>query len=169
MGPIIIDNSYFEIQKGSESVVIRADPTSIISYNGKTVLRSVSDYIIPAVPIANIAPANDPRFTDTAYRIAQLQNSLEILINALGQCQRSVPVAVPGITFLSGGLSEENASLNLNAMNNNNMKRPWALTFSFGRALQASCLKAWQGKKENIPAAQKALLERAKANSEASL
>jgi len=83
--------------------------------------------------------------------------------------QRSVPVAVPGITFLSGGLSEENASLNLNAMNNNNMKRPWALTFSFGRALQASCLKAWQGKKENIPAAQKALLERAKANSEASL
>merc|ERR1712137_1315625 len=83
--------------------------------------------------------------------------------------QRSVPVAVPGITFLSGGLSEENASLNLNAMNNNNMKRPWALTFSFGRALQASCLKAWKGEKDNIPAAQKALMERAKANSEASL
>jgi len=83
--------------------------------------------------------------------------------------QRSVPVAVPGVTFLSGGLSEENASLNLNAMNNNNLKRPWALTFSFGRALQASCLKAWQGKKENVSAAQKTLLERAKANSEASL
>merc|ERR1712169_25409 len=82
---------------------------------------------------------------------------------------RTVPVAVPGVTFLSGGQSEEQASLNLNAMNALDMKRPWALTFSFGRALQASCLKAWQGKKENIPAAQKALLERAKANSEASL
>merc|ERR1712130_344704 len=96
--PIIIDNSYFEIQKGSESVVIRADPTSIISYNGKTVLRSVSDYIIPAVPIANIAPANDPRFTDTAYRIAQLQNSLEILINALGQCQHGLLETVDSVT-----------------------------------------------------------------------
>jgi len=82
---------------------------------------------------------------------------------------RTVPVAVPGITFLSGGLSEEQASLNLNAMNQTDMKRPWSLTFSFGRALQASCLKAWQGKKDNIAAAQAALLERAKANSEASL
>jgi len=82
---------------------------------------------------------------------------------------RAVPVAVPGITFLSGGLSEEQASLNLNAMNQTDLKRPWTLTFSFGRALQASCLKAWQGKKENVAAAQAALTARAKANSEASL
>jgi fructose-bisphosphate aldolase, class I len=59
--------------------------------------------------------------------------------------------------------------LNLNAMNRTNLKRPWALTFSFGRALQASCLRAWSGKTENILAAQKVLLERAKANSEASV
>jgi len=54
-------------------------------------------------------------------------------------------------------------------MNSLDMKRPWTLTFSYGRALQASCLKAWQGKKENVAAAQAALLERAKANGEASL
>jgi len=82
---------------------------------------------------------------------------------------RTVPAAVPGITFLSGGLSEEEASLNLNAMNQTNLKKPWNLSFSYGRALQASCLKAWLGKKENVPAAQAALLARAKANSEASL
>jgi len=82
---------------------------------------------------------------------------------------RTVPPAVPGINFLSGGLSEENASLNLNAMNKTNLKKPWTLSFSYGRALQASCLKAWVGKEENIPAAQAALLERAKANGEASL
>merc|ERR1712014_296669 len=96
--PVIVDNSYFEIQRDSESVVFRADPTSIISYNGKTVLRSVSDYLIPAVPTFNIAPANDPRLTDTAYRIAQLQNSLEILINALGQCQHGLLETVDSVT-----------------------------------------------------------------------
>merc|ERR1712137_85737 len=88
--PIIIDNSYFEIQEDSENVVFRADPTSILSYNGKTLIRSVSDYIVPAVPTTNIAPANDPLLTDTAYRLNQLQNSLEILINALSQCQHGL-------------------------------------------------------------------------------
>merc|ERR1712063_164443 len=82
---------------------------------------------------------------------------------------RAVPAAVPGIVFLSGGQSEEQASLNLNAMNQSEMRRPWALTFSYGRALQASCLRAWSGKKENVAAGQAALLERAKANGEASV
>eukprot|EP01094_Clydonella_sp_ATCC50884_P022715 TRINITY_DN527_c0_g1_i1.p1 TRINITY_DN527_c0_g1~~TRINITY_DN527_c0_g1_i1.p1 ORF type:complete len:387 (+),score=134.47 TRINITY_DN527_c0_g1_i1:84-1163(+) len=83
--------------------------------------------------------------------------------------QRCVPVAVPGITFLSGGQSEENATQHLNAMNQVEGCKPWALTFSFGRALQATVLATWQGKAENVEAAQKALLKRAKANSEASL
>jgi len=79
---------------------------------------------------------------------------------------RGVPPAVPGITFLSGGQSEEDASLNLNAMNViSDIKRPWALTFSYGRALQASVLAAWQGKPENVAAAQAELLKRARANS----
>jgi len=59
---------------------------------------------------------------------------------------RSVPAAVPAIFFLSGGQSEEEASLNLNAMNSNkNLQRPWYLSFSFGRALQYSCIMAWNG------------------------
>jgi fructose-bisphosphate aldolase class I len=76
---------------------------------------------------------------------------------------------VPGITFLSGGLSEEEASIYLNTMNQIKRKGPWSVSFSFGRALQQSCLKAYQGKESNIPAGQKALLARARANSEANL
>lgn len=83
--------------------------------------------------------------------------------------QHTVPVAVPGITFLSGGMSEEEATLALNAINQVPAKKPWSLTFSYGRALQQSVLKAWQGKVENVGAAQVALLARAKANSEAQL
>ncbi len=65
-----------------------------------------------------------------------------------------------GVTFLSGGQSEEEASVNLNAINNQ-PRRPWALTFSYGRALQASVLRAWGGKKENVKAAQDELIKRA--------
>lgn len=82
---------------------------------------------------------------------------------------RSIVPALPGITFLSGGQSEEAASLNLNAMNKlEGIVRPWALTFSYGRALQQSVLKAWLGKPENVGAAQATLLERARANGAAS-
>merc|ERR1711998_613514 len=83
--------------------------------------------------------------------------------------ERTVPPSVPGITFLSGGLSEEEASIYLNKMNEIDRKGPWSVTFSYGRALQQSTLKAWGGKAENIPAAQKALMARAQANGEAAL
>ena len=77
--------------------------------------------------------------------------------------------ALPGVVFLSGGQSEEDASLNLNAMNKiDGCPKPWRLTFSYGRALQASVLKSWMGKAENVAAAQATLLERAKANGNAS-
>lgn len=66
-----------------------------------------------------------------------------------------------GITFLSGGQSEEEASINLNAINKCPLLKPWALTFSYGRALQASALKAWGGKKENLKAAQEEYIKRA--------
>jgi fructose-bisphosphate aldolase class I len=82
--------------------------------------------------------------------------------------KRTVPAAVPGIVFLSGGQPSEVATLHLNAMNKIG-RLPWKLSFSYGRALQAAPLKAWGGKAENVPAAQSALLERAKANGEASL
>lgn len=77
---------------------------------------------------------------------------------------RTVPPAVGGIVFLSGGQSEEEATINLNAINAYQGRKPWPLTFSFGRALQASCLKAWGGKQENVHTAQEELLKRAKAN-----
>lgn len=66
-----------------------------------------------------------------------------------------------GICFLSGGQSEEEASLNLNAMNQSPLAKPWKLTFSYGRALQASALAAWLGKNENKKAAQEAFRKRA--------
>ncbi|KAF5730440.1 fructose-bisphosphate aldolase cytoplasmic isozyme 1-like [Tripterygium wilfordii] len=83
--------------------------------------------------------------------------------------RRTVPAAVPGIVFLSGGQSEEEATLNLNAMNKLEVLKPWTLSFSFGRALQQSTLKTWGGKKENVKKAQEAFLARCKANSEATL
>jgi fructose-bisphosphate aldolase class I len=82
--------------------------------------------------------------------------------------ERSIPAAMPGVTFLSGGISEEDSSIFLNEINKIDRKGPWALTFSFSRALQSSCIKAWGGKPENVEAAQKQLLARAQANSEAS-
>jgi len=67
---------------------------------------------------------------------------------------RSIVPSLPGVVFLSGGQSEEAASLNLNAMNKlDNIQKPWALTFSYGRALQQSVLKAWKGSADNVAAA----------------
>ncbi|CAN1357086.1 Fructose-bisphosphate aldolase 1, cytoplasmic, partial [Linum perenne] len=83
--------------------------------------------------------------------------------------QRTMPAAVPAVVFLSGGQSEEEATVNLNAMNKLQTKKPWSLSFSFGRALQQSTLKAWSGKEENVKKAQDAFLVRAKANSEATM
>jgi fructose-bisphosphate aldolase class I len=83
--------------------------------------------------------------------------------------QRTVPAAVPGIVFLSGGQSEVDASINLNAINQFKGKKPWALSFSYGRALQASVLKEWHGKDENITKARKVFFTRAKANGLATL
>ncbi|MBI4005794.1 MAG: fructose-bisphosphate aldolase class I [Gammaproteobacteria bacterium] len=81
----------------------------------------------------------------------------------------TVPAALPGIVFLSGGQSAEIATVHLNAMNMKYKNLPWPLSFSYGRALQDPCLKAWAGKKENITAAQRALLHREKCNSLACL
>src|SRR4051794_34198748 len=80
--------------------------------------------------------------------------------------KRHVPSAVPGIVFLSGGQSDEDATANLNAMNAIG-PHPWQLSFSYGRALQAPALKAWVGKEENVEAAQRAYYHRAKMNSAA--
>lgn len=93
----------------------------------------------------------------------------EIAMATVTALMRTVPPAVPGITFLSGGQSEEEASVNLDAINKFAVNRPWALTFSYGRALQASVLRAWGGKNEQVGAGQDELIKRAKANSESAL
>lgn len=81
---------------------------------------------------------------------------------------RTVPPAVPGIAFLSGGQSGEMASENLNAMHSNlKSPLPWALTFSFARALQYPAIQIWNGKEENTEAAQEAFLHRALCNNAA--
>ena len=80
----------------------------------------------------------------------------------------TVPSAVPGIAFLSGGQSDEQATQNLSLMNEIGGV-PWKLTFSYGRALQAAALKAWGGKTENVAAGQRAFAHRARMNSLAAL
>jgi len=84
---------------------------------------------------------------------------------------RTIAPALPTVCFLSGGSSEENASLFLNAMNapENTQPKPWSLTFSYGRALQKSVLNAWMGSADNVAKAQAVLLERAAANGAASM
>lgn len=81
---------------------------------------------------------------------------------------RTVPAAVPGVAFLSGGQSPQRATEHLNAMNANFRNRlPWALTFSFARAIQQPAMEIWRGKPENVAAAQKALVHRARLNAAA--
>merc|ERR1719353_2803925 len=89
----------------------------------------------------------------------------EMTVRTLERC---VPGAMPGVTFLSGGVSEEDASIYLNEINKVPRKTETKLTFSYSRALQSSCIKTWKGDPKNVEAAQKQLLARAQANSEAS-
>ncbi len=95
------------------------------------------------------------------------QASAEEVAEATVRCfRRAVPAAVPGIVFLSGGQSPEQATENLNAMNALG-DHPWKVSFSFGRALQAPSLQAWRGVAANIPAAKRLFYHRAKLNSAA--
>lgn len=110
-----------------------------------------------------------PNMVTAGQSSAKKYTPQEVALATVTVLRRRVPAAVPGITFLSGGQSEEEATIHLNAINQVPLLKPWALTFSYGRALQASVLQAWKGKPENLKAAQDELLKRAKANSEASL
>jgi fructose-bisphosphate aldolase class I len=94
------------------------------------------------------------------------QKSVDDVADATVNClMQVVPAAVPGIAFLSGGQSGELASARLNAMNVRFKSRlPWALAFSFARAIQQPALEIWQGKEINVPEAQQALYHRAKCN-----
>lgn len=88
----------------------------------------------------------------------------DIAQQTLTQLRRSVPAAMPGINFLSGGQTPEEATANLNVINVMAGNAPWELSFSYGRALQQPVLHAWQGKTENTLVAQHALLKRIRLN-----
>jgi fructose-bisphosphate aldolase class I len=96
---------------------------------------------------------------------APVEQVAEMTVRVLRAC---VPPAVPGIAFLSGGQSDEEATAHLDAINRIG-GLPWKVTFSYGRALQAAPQKAWSGKSENVAAAQRAFLHRARMNSLATL
>ncbi len=90
--------------------------------------------------------------------------SVEEIAEKTVRCLKAtVPASIPGIAFLSGGQSDEEATAHLSAMNAG-YDLPWQLTFSYGRALQAACLKAWSGKSENAAAGQRAFTHRARMN-----
>ncbi len=95
---------------------------------------------------------------------SSVEEVAEKTIRLLKNC---VPAAVPGIAFLSGGQSDEEATAHLDAMNRTG-NLPWRLTFSYGRALQAAPLKAWSGKADNVAAGQRAFTHRARMNALAS-
>ena len=82
---------------------------------------------------------------------------------------RTVPAAVPGIVFLSGGQSDRLATAHLNAINRLPGHKPWKISFSYGRALQDAALETWDGRGENLKTAQEALSHRARCNGAASL
>ena len=107
-----------------------------------------------------------PNMVLSGYDCPEQASHEEVAQETIRCFRRHVPAAVPGIVFLSGGQSDEDATANLNAMNAMG-KHPWQLSFSYGRALQAPALKAWGGKEENVEAAQRAYYHRAKMNSAA--
>ena len=104
-----------------------------------------------------------PNMVLSGYDAADRAGAEEVAEATLECFNKHVPAAVPGIVFLSGGQSDEDATAHLNAMNALG-PHPWELSFSYGRALQAPALKAWEGKPENVEAAQRAYYHRAKMN-----
>ena len=104
-----------------------------------------------------------PNMVLSGYEASDRAGVDEVAEATLALFYKHVPASVPGIVFLSGGQTDEDATAHLNAMNARG-PHPWQLSFSYGRALQAPALKAWGGKEENVEAAQRAYYHRAKMN-----
>jgi fructose-bisphosphate aldolase class I len=108
-----------------------------------------------------------PNMAVSGKKCAKQASVGEVAEKTIRMLKACVPAAVPGIAFLSGGQSDEEATAHLNAMNAIG-HLPWKLTFSYGRALQAAPQKAWSGKAENLAAGQRAFTHRARMNALAS-
>ncbi|KGP62625.1 fructose-bisphosphate aldolase [Legionella norrlandica] len=109
-----------------------------------------------------------PSMVTCGKEINPFSDPEEVADYTISVFRNNVPASVPTINFLSGGQTPQQATANLNAINQIG-HQPWLLSFSFGRALQEDCLQAWEGKKANIAKAQEALLKRARLNSMACL
>ena len=104
-----------------------------------------------------------PNMVLSGYEASDRAGTDDVAEATLELFYRHVPAAVPGIVFLSGGQTDEDATAHLNAMNARG-PHPWQLSFSYGRALQAPALKAWSGSTDNLEAGQQAYLHRARLN-----
>jgi len=104
-----------------------------------------------------------PNMVLSGYSASSRAGIDEVADASLDVLSKHVPAAVPGIVFLSGGQTDEDATAHLNAMNARG-PHPWELSFSYGRALQAPALKAWGGRPESVEAGQRAYYHRAKMN-----
>jgi fructose-bisphosphate aldolase class I len=110
-----------------------------------------------------------PNMVVTGYDVASRASALEVAERTVGVFMRTVPAAMPGVVFLSGGQNDEDAIVNLQEINVRGAKvnAPWELSYSYGRGLQALPLRTWGGKAENIEAAQQDFLLRARLTSAA--
>ena len=104
-----------------------------------------------------------PNMVISGKKCAARASPQEVAVATARCLKRHVPAAVPGIAFLSGGQSESEATLHLDLINRIG-GLPWALTFSYGRALQESAIRTWAGKQETFAAGQQAFLKRARLN-----
>ena len=147
------------LMDGTHSIDTSFDVTS---YTLNTVFNVLQEHNIDLQGIVL-----KPNMVLSGYDCEHQANIQEVAQRTLECLNNHVPSDVPGIAFLSGGQSDEDATFHLSEMNKSDTN--WNLTFSYGRALQQPALKAWAGKEENVHATQAALLERAKANSSATL
>ena len=110
-----------------------------------------------------------PNMVLTGYDVAERAGAEEVAERTVSVFQHTVPAAMPGIVFLSGGQNDDDATANLQTIGvrGRAVHAPWELSYSYGRSLQALPLSTWGGKAENVPAAQRAYLHRAKVTSAA--
>ncbi len=143
------------LMDGSHDIDRHSEVTEAVQH---AVFRALNRYhVIPELMILKpnmVLPGKDCRQADAD----------EVATATLKVLKRTAPAAIPGINFLSGGQAPEEATRNLNAINQQYSNAPWNLSISYGRALQQTALHSWLGKTENIAAAQQALLKRAYLN-----